>query len=249
MKLAPHLSRRAVSSGLIGAAVLPVFRVHDLPHWRVRVASFGYRPVMRRRSDWGVTLFYRGPDKLIVGFEQRDPRCSKPSDRKAHEQWRSGQLFRLGGLPSLPDTLHHLSRAVRHVADVAAMTRFYRDRVGFAYLGREGPFELFALGDDTVLGLAPSGVAIPEPAARSALSDSIVLRIQDLDTQLVGLPARGARLKGPIIVKEETTRLQFVPDPEGWIMGIEERGLIRDRYIDDVEADRRWQARFRGSNL
>ena len=56
------------------------------------------------------------------------------------------------------------------------------------------------------------------------------------------MPRRGAPLKGPIKVAEETTRLQFVADPEGWIAGIEERGQVRSRYIDDVEADRRWRA-------
>jgi hypothetical protein len=131
------------------------------------------------------------------------------------------------------------------------MTRFYRDKVGLSYLGQESSSALgqesssalFALGEDTVFEVAPGGVAKPEPADRSALCDSFVLRIHDLDAQIAALPGRGVRLKGPVIVKEETTRLQFVPDPEGWIMGIEERGKVRDRYIDDVEADRRWRAR------
>ncbi len=232
-----------VQSDPASAALIPVFRVHDLARWQARMTSFGHAPITRRQSRWGRTLLYRGPDRLTVGFEQRDPRSPLSSDRKALARWRAGPLFRLGGLPALPDTLHHLSRAIRHVADVPAMMRFYRDKVGFTYLGREGTSALFALGEETVLELAPGGIAVPEPVDRAELSDSFVLRIHDLDMQIAGLRMRGAGLKGPIIIKEETTRLQFVPDPEGWIMGIEERGRIRDRYIDDVEAERRWRMR------
>lgn len=224
------------------AALLPVFRVHDLAKWRARMASFGFEPVSQRESKWGRTSFFRGPDNLVTGFEERSENSPLGSDRRALKNWRAGP-FRLGDLPPLPDTLHYLSRAIRHVADVPAMTRFYRDAFGLKHLGSEGQSELFALGEDSVFEIAPGGVAIPEPNDRSELPDTFVLRIHDLDAQIAGLPKRGAKLKGEVIVKEETTRLQFVPDPEGWIAGIEERGQVRARYIDDVEADRRWRAR------
>ncbi|WP_439486879.1 VOC family protein [Blastomonas fulva] len=224
------------------AAMLPVFRVHDLAAWRARMERLGYSPVDRRLSPWGETLFYRGPDNLVTGFEYRSEGSPLPSDRRALQAWRSGP-FRLGGLPALPDSLHYLSRAVRQVADVAAMSAYYRDKVGLADLGSEGRSQLFALGDDSVLEIAPGGVAIPEPRDRSELADTFVLRTHNFDAQLAALARRGARLKGEMIVKEETTRLHFVSDPEGWIVGVEERGKIRARYIDDVEADRRWRAR------
>ena len=123
------------------------------------------------------------------------------------------------------------------------MIRFYRDAFGLELLAHEGESAIFAVGEDSVLEIAPGGASIAEPADRSELPDTIVLRTHNFDAQLKALPKRGARLKGELIVKEETTRLQFVPDPEGWIVGIEERGQIRQRYIDDVEADRRWRAK------
>jgi catechol 2,3-dioxygenase-like lactoylglutathione lyase family enzyme len=224
------------------AAMVPVFRVHDLARWQARMTGFGYAPVSQRRSRYGRTIFYRGPDNLVTGFEERAASSPLKSDRRALRNWRAGP-FRLGGLPPLPDTLHYLSRAIRHVADVAAMARFYRDNFGLQPLGREGGSQIFALGYDSVLEIAPGGVSIPEPADRSELPDTFVLRTHNLDAQRAALPRRGARLKGELIVKEETTRLQFVADPEGWIVGVEERGKIRSRYIDDVEADRRWRAR------
>lgn len=231
-----------VQSDPASAALVPVFRVHDLARWRGRMAERGFAPASARRTQWGRTLFYLGPDRLVIGFEQRADGSPLMADRRALRRWRAGP-FRLGDLPPLPDTLHHLSRAIRHVANVPAMTRFYRDAYGLQPLGMESGSALFALGADSVLEIAPGGTAIPEPRDRSELPDSFVLRIHDLDATRAGLARRGAGLKGAVIVKEETTRLQFVPDPEGWISGIEERGQVRASYIDDVEADRRWRAR------
>ncbi len=230
------------------AACIPVFRVHDLALWRARMATHGYAPVSQRRSQWGETLFYRGPDNLITGFEYRAENSPLPSDRKALKQWRQGPA-RLADLPALPDSLHYMSRAIRHVADVPAMSRWYRDKFGLQPLGAEGESQLFALGDDSIFEVAPGGVAIPEPGDRTELPDTYVLRVHDLDGAMAALQKRGAKLKGEVIVQEETTRLRFVPDPEGWITGIEERGLIRDRYLEDVEADRRWRALGPGAIL
>jgi hypothetical protein len=66
--------------------------------------------------------------------------------------------------------------------------------------------------------------------------------VHNLDAKMTALPPRGARLKGALSAKDQTARLRFVPDPAGWIFGIEERGLIRSRYLEDVEADRHWRA-------
>ena len=224
------------------AALIPVFRVHDLARWRARMHSFGLAPVSDRQTTWGRTLFFRDPDNLVTGFEERAENSPLRSDQRALKSWRAGP-FRLGNLPALPDSLHYLSRAIRQVANVPAMIRFYRDAFGLELLAHEGESAIFAVGEDSVLEIAPGGASIAEPADRSELPDTIVLRTHNFDAQLKALPKRGARLKGELIVKEETTRLQFVPDPEGWIVGIEERGQIRQRYIDDVEADRRWRAK------
>ena len=224
------------------ASMIPVFRVHDLERWRVRMEDLGQTPLQRRASRWGETLFYRGPDHLVTGFEYRAERSPFEPDRRGLAAWRTGP-FRLGTLPPLPDGLHYLSRAIRHVADVPSMFRYYRDAVGLAHLGREGESQIFALGGESVLEIAPGGSRIAQPGDRSELPDSFVLRTHNLDEQLAALSKRGAILKGDTIVKEETTRLHFIADPEGWILGVEERRKIRDRYIDDVEADRRWRAR------
>ena len=108
--------------------------------------------------------------------------------------------------------------------------------------GTEAGSHLFAMGEDVTFEIAPGGTAKPAPADRSELPDSYVLRVHQLDRLIAGLKQRHAKLSGGLIVKEETTRLQYVADPEGWLTGIEERGRIRPQYIDDVEADRRWRA-------
>ena len=223
------------------AACIPVFRTHDLAALTARLTGFGYEAVSRSESAWGQTLFYRGPDALITGFEQRAVDSPLPADRQGLQAWRSGPA-RLGDLPALPAGLHYLSRVIRRVADVAAVSRHYRDVMGFDYLGSEGASELFSVGELVTLEIAPGGVSVAPPADRGELPDSFILRVHDIDKALAGLQTRKARFNGELIVFEETTRLHYVEDPEGHLTGIEERGLIRD-YLEDVEADRRWRAR------
>jgi hypothetical protein len=122
------------------------------------------------------------------------------------------------------------------------MSVWYREVFGLTPVGMEGESHLFALGEDITFELAPGGVARPQPKDRSALPDSYVLRVHALDGLIAGLKERGAHLSNDIIVKEETTRLQYVADPEGWLTGLEERGRIRPQYLEDVEADKRWRA-------
>ena len=223
------------------AACIPVFRTHDLAALATRLKRFGYEPVSRSESTWGQTLFYRGPDALITGFEQRFVDSPLLTDRNGLHAWRDGPQ-RLGDLPPLSAGLHYLSRVIRRVADVAAVSRHYRDTMGFDAQGMEGSSELFSLGDLVTLEIAPGGVSAAPPADRSELPDSFILRIHDFDAAMTGLQARQARFNGDLIVFEETTRLRYVEDPEGHLTGIEERGLIRD-YLEDVEADRRWRAK------
>ena len=224
------------------ATCIPVFRSHDLTATAARMATFGFTPVSQRATRWGRTIFYRGPDALITGFEERAVNSPFAADKKALAQWRRGPS-RLADLPPLPSPLHYLSRAIRHVANVQGMSTWYRDVFGLKPIGAENGSQLFALGDDVTFEIAPGGAALPEPGDRSELPDSYVLRVHELDRVMLGLQQRHARFNGPLIVKEETTRLQYVADPEGWLTGIEERGRIRPQYVDDVEAQRRWRAR------
>jgi catechol-2,3-dioxygenase len=223
------------------AACIPVFRTHDLAALAARLKVFGYEPVSHSESAWGQTLFYRGPDSLVTGFEQRSIDSPLPADRQGLHAWRAGPA-RLGDLPALPAGLHYLSRVIRRVADVAAVSQHYRDTMGLEAQGEEGASELFGLGDLVTLEIAPGGVSAPPPADRRELPDSFILRIHDFDAAMTGLQARQARFNGQLIVFEETTRLRYVEDPEGHLTGIEERGQIRD-YLEDAEADRRWRAR------
>jgi hypothetical protein len=239
LKTDDHPSRRQADPA--SAACIPVFRTHDLAALVERMKEFGYEPVSRSDSSWGQTLFYRGPDSLVTGFEQRAVDSPLPADRNGLQSWRAGPA-RLGNLPPLPAGLHYLSRVIRRVADVAAVSRHYREIAGFDSQGREGASELFSLGDLVTLEIAPGGQSLAPPADRGELPDSFILRIHDFDAAMAGLQARRASFNGNLIVFEETTRLRYLEDPEGHLTGIEERGLIRD-YLEDVEADRRWRAR------
>ncbi len=230
-----------VQSDPASAACIPVFRTHDLEATRARMAAHGYAPVSEEISEFGRTLFYRGPDDLITGFEERAEGSPLRADQQGLAAWRAGAA-RLADMPSLPGGLHYLSRVIRRVRDVEAVGHFYGNVFGLESVGREGASRLFSLGDTVILEIAPGGESRLAPADRGQLPDSFILRIHDFDTALAGLEARGAPFNGDLIVFEETTRLRYVADPEGQLTGVEERGLIRD-YVEDVEADRRWRAR------
>jgi catechol 2,3-dioxygenase-like lactoylglutathione lyase family enzyme len=216
-------------------------RTHDLAKTRARMTSFGYAPVSEETSEWGRTIFYRGPDDLVIGFEERDENSPLLADREALASWRSGPP-RMADLPPLPDGLHYLSRVIRRVADVTKMGAFYEDVMGFERRGHEGASELFSLGDAVTLEIAPGGIPRPEPADRAERPDSYILRIHGFEDAVAGLEARGARFNGELIVWSGNTRLRYIPDPEGHLNGIEERGTER-HWLEDVEADTRWRAR------
>jgi predicted enzyme related to lactoylglutathione lyase len=228
-------------SDAASAACIPVFRTHDLAALAARMSDAGYDSVSQSTSDWGQTLFYRGPDSLVIGFELRSVHSPLRTDRNGLAAWRAGPT-RLGNLPPLPNGLHYLSRVIRRVADVTAVSRHYRETMGFDSQGMEGASELFSMGDLVALEIAPGGKGAAPPADRSELPDSFILRIHDFDAAMTKLQSRGATFNGDVIVFEQTTRLRYVQDPEGHLTGIEERGLIRE-YLEDVEADRRWRDR------
>jgi len=223
------------------AACIPVLRSHDLAATRARMASFGYHPVTEEMSEWGRTLFYLGPDALIIGFEERSDNSPHQADREALASWRAGPPV-LGALPPLPAGLHYLSRVIRRVADVASVASFYRDTMGLEDRGYEGASVIFSLGDAVTLEVAPGGVSQPIPGDREELPDSYILRIHDFDGVMAGLVARGTTFNGELIVWEGTTYLRYLQDPEGHLTGIEERRPNHD-YLEDIAAEQRWAAR------
>ena len=217
---------------------LPVFRSHDLPGLRARLSDSGYPPVIQ---DDDVFFAILGPDRLLIGFEARPKDSDRAADREALRRWQNRRTS-LKGISQLPDDLHYLSRIVRHVADVPTVSSFYEHALGLDVIVREDGSVLHSLGDTTVLELAPGGPHAEPPESRTVLPNSFIVRIHEFEDYVAHLRIHGAQFSGEFIHYHTGTKLAYVADPDGNLVGIEDRTLWGD-YVEDLEADRRWRAR------
>lgn len=229
---------------VLAAPFVPVLRSHDLDATVARLTAAGLPPVATVDGSGGRTVFVVGPDRLPIGVEQRRADSSWAADVRARRQWADGP-FRLGDLPPLPPDLHHLSRLLLRVPDVAETTDFYAGGLGLDVLGAEDGAQLLDLGEDVTLVVAPGGAPRPAPAARSQVPDSMTLRVHDLAALLADLEAVGVRPIGPVDEYRTGTRMTYVCDPAGTLVGLAQRADTGD--VEDVEATRRWRRRSRGA--
>jgi catechol 2,3-dioxygenase-like lactoylglutathione lyase family enzyme len=233
------------ATDLATAQLLPVFRSYDLAATRARFAAAGYEQVTEQRTEHSSRLWVTGPDRLLLGFEQRDEDSPFEADAEALRRWRSGSGTVLPGNGPLPDELQYLSRARRQVADLEAARAFYRDVVGLDEVGEESGAAVFAMGDTVLLELAPGGASRPLPSNRTELPDSFILRVHGFFESVDARTQAGAVWVGDQIHYETGSKLAYFADPEGLLVGIEHRTLWGS-YAEDVEAERRWALQTAG---
>lgn len=223
------------------APLLPIFRTHDLDATRDRFTQAGITGFVNDATDFSERIWVRGPDGLLVGFESRDPLSPFAADVEALRRWQDG-VPSLAGVPALPAELQYLSRVRRAVSDVDRAANFYRDVVGLNEVGRESDAILFGLGDTVMLELVPGGRARPTPHNRMELIDSFIFRVHGFDECVAQLSKDGAEWVGEQIRYSTGSNLAYFADPEGGVIGIEERSSYGD-YPDDIESARRWLSR------
>ncbi|MCX6020413.1 MAG: VOC family protein [Chloroflexi bacterium] len=112
-----------------------------------------------------------------------------------------------------------------YVADVEALTPFYRDLLGLPLIARRGGSAQFALTGGAVLELVPGGVAVEgaERKGRDRQSVQIGLAVDDLDEVRAALTARGVAT-GDVQTFEGGWRWARVVDPEGNVLQLVQRG-------------------------
>jgi hypothetical protein len=220
------------------AACVPVLLSRSLNRTVARLRGAGCEPVGSADGPCGRTVFVRGPDDLLTGIEQRTAGSPWPADRWAREQ-PAGTPFRLADLPALPADLQHLSRIHVRCPDVVAMTGFYR-ALGLDVLGSDGDAVLVDLGEHVTLSIGPGGAGHPPAASRAELPTSITLRVLDLDALLADLQAVGIAATGRVEDYPNGTRIAYVGDPAGGLVGLAQRETSEE--IEDVEARRRRKA-------
>ncbi|GAA4680410.1 VOC family protein [Frondihabitans cladoniiphilus] len=220
------------------ATTTPLFRSYDLAATEERLAAAGYPVVGRESGEHSETIWILGPDRLLTGFQSRSETSPWAADAEALARWNRPAVA-FDGLPALPPDLQYLHRVRRRAADVEALAAHYRDVVGLDEVGREDGSVLLDLGDTVILEIAPGGSVDEVPEDRTSLPDGFILRMRYWDDFVAGLTASGAVFAGGTAAYSTGTMLAYLADPEGNLVGIEERTQWGD-YPEDLEADRRW---------
>lgn len=220
------------------AQTLPIMRSHDLAATERRLARHGVTSVHRSSSPAGHRIWVEGPDRHLFGFEERAADSALAADREAQRRWRAGET-RLPGVGELPPDLHYLSRILLHVRDVAAVSTFYDSSFGLDRVAKEGESVLHSLGDTMLLEIAPGGEPKPVPGDRTEVANILMTRVRDLDAFVADMARVGAPQAGDTIEFFTGSRAAYFADPEGNLLGVQQRTLWGS-YPEDVEAERRW---------
>ena len=225
-------------------SLIPSFRVHGLDELTDALRSRGAFVSSAQRYARGREAFVRDPLGGLIGLREADRESNLAHDVEARRRWRRGEAFNVGCDP-MPAGWQELGWVVRHVADVPSMKHFYTDTMGLSVVAEEDGRVLLDLGDNSILELAPGGKITTPPTHRHELMSTFILRIRQLDRFREELQARGVHMVHEFI-QWPAGALTYVADPEGHVIGIEER-YHPSRYLsktlppfpEDLEALRR----------
>ena len=225
------------------AKYVPIFRSHDLQRTRVRLSEGGYEPVSATSDAHGETFFVLGPDRLVTGFQYREPQSELGADAEALRRWHAGPA-RLEGVGPLPADLHYLSRIRLRSSDVEHTSGHLETVFGLDVVAREGASVIHSLGDTVVLEVCPGGIERQPPSDRNDASGVLLLRVHDLDALARDAAAAGAVAVGAPVEFDGGVRIRYYAEPDGAVLGFVQRGWAGDG-VEDQEAARRWARRPR----
>jgi predicted enzyme related to lactoylglutathione lyase len=235
----------APEATVASAASVPIFRVHDLEALRARWTARGAVMTPTQPRGNAREAYVADPDGYWIGFRESAADSKEPHDVEARRRRRRGETFN-PGCKSMPEGVQEIGWLVRRVADVAAMTKFYRDALGLKQLADDAGHARFDLGDNVILELAPGGAARPAPTDRYLGTSAILMRVTDVAA------FRAAVLKGGgKIVNERVplhwAELTYGTDPEGAVLGAEQGyhpgAYAPEKFVlpENLEAERRWR--------
>lgn len=216
----------------------PIFHTRDLERTLARLLRGGGVLTGSADTPFGREAFVLDPDQQIVGL--REPFGGETSlGRDPVSDFNPG-------CAPLPDDLIGLRSIVRRVADMDAMAAFYRDTIGFPDMGIVEGRHLFDLGEGVHLELAVGGALQHAPDDRVEITNHFIVRVEDHDAFNAALKNDGVTFSNDSF-RWNSANMSICIDPEGHIMGFEERfepheyGTPRDPFEEDMEADRRWR--------
>jgi predicted enzyme related to lactoylglutathione lyase len=226
------------------ARQIPIFRTEDLDTLTAGFAARGARVIPARPTFLGREAFVVDPMGRLIGFRQRALASPLAVDQEARRRFRRGEAFNPGCAP-MPAHLEELGWVRLTVANLVAAKTFYGDRLGLAYLGAAGGAELFDLGDNTTLEIAPGGVARPVPAEQRAAESVMILRVVDFPATLERLKAAGQPFPFKVY-SMANGGFSYIADSEGNLVGLADRKppaaykATLPVLPEDLEARRRW---------
>ncbi len=122
---------------------------------------------------------------------------------------------------SATDAVLNVACCVTYVADLPAMTRFYRDRLGLPIVEQTERFVAFG-GAGAPLALEAGGPPSDGPRGKDRNPTLTQFATADIDATVAALAARGVPMEGAI--KRGTFgALAFFRDPEGNRLALLER--------------------------
>ncbi len=216
----------------------PLFHTRDLNVTLARLLRAGGELISSSETPFGREAFVLDPDRQIVGL--REPIGGETAlGRSAVSEYNPG-------CAPLPDDLIGLRSIVRRVADMETMITFYRDVIGFKEVGPVNGRHLFDQGEGVHLELAPGGAVQTPPQDRVEITNHFIVRVVEHDAFNQALKDAGVKFSNDSF-RWNSADMSICIDPEGHIMGFEERfepheyGHPRDPFEEDMEADKRWR--------
>ncbi|WP_373987320.1 VOC family protein [Duganella sp. BuS-21] len=225
------------------APALPVFRVTGMDQLLASLNAAGVTTTAATAGASGREAYFVDTDGYWIGLRERGAEAALPQDIEARRRGRRGEAYN-PGCKSMPAGLQELGWVVRRVADLDAMTVFYRDVVGLTPIGTEGEHVLFDAGDNIIFELAPGGKAQPAPTDRQQAASATLFRVDDIARLRADLDAAGAQIVNRQIPLHWADLMYFA-DPEGTVLGAEQ-GYHPGQYApekfilaENLEANRR----------
>lgn len=234
------------------APLVPVYRVERLDGLINTLRARGVSISDARVAPYGREAYILDPSGSLIALREAPDHSPFLHDQVAEFRRARGEAFN-PGCASLPEGIQELGWVVRRVADLPAMEQYYRDVFGLPMIGRHYGRTLFDIGDNSVLELAEGGTAKAPPADRRQLSATIILRVDNIARFCAAAADRGMTVVHEMI-EWPRGALTYVADPEGNVLGVEERFHPRvyvDRFApfpEDLESQRRW-IEYRASTM
>lgn len=223
-------------------ASVPIFRCRGIDDVEQRVVASGARILQSGTTHDSRLTYFVDPSGNITGLQERAGHMLRIEDQEANRRWAAGRPA-IPGAPALPDDIQGLDWVLMFGVDPRGTTiPFYRDVLGLDLTDPQAG--MLWLGETALLGQLGGGSAQPIPSDRAEVNNGIILRVHGIEELVADLKAKGVRFVNDLFParRGNNNQLAYFVDPEGRLMGLQQRGIPVER-VEDEEAERRWAAR------